>query len=280
IEVAHSNKDISLSQGKYTLDLLHETGMLGCKPANTPLEPNSHLKNKEGKPVDKGSYQRLEGRLIYPVAELGFQSSGPDIAFVVSVVSQYMHDHHSSHLEAAYRILRYLKSSPGRGILFSPNSHLAVEAYTDADAGCPDNTRSTSGYCTFVGGNLVTWRSKKQVVVARSSAKAEFRSVAHGLCEFLWLQGLLADLNFPVQSPMKLFCDSKSAISIAHNPMQNDRTKHVEIDRHFIKEKLTRVIIMHFVSSETQLAGVFTKGLGGKLFCPIVSKLGMIDIHA
>ncbi|GAV82042.1 hypothetical protein CFOL_v3_25495 [Cephalotus follicularis] len=220
--------------------------MLGCKPADTPLEPNSHLKNKEGKPVDKGSYQRLVGRLIY------LTHTRPDIVFAVSIVSQYMHDPHSSHLEAAYRILRYLKSSPGRGILFSQNSHLTVEAYTDADwAGCPDDRRSTSGYCTFVGGNLVTWRSKKQMVVARSSVEAEYRSVAHGICELLWLQGLLADLNFSVQSPMKLFCDTKSAISIAHNPVQHDRTKHVEIDRHFIKEKLEQgVIIMHFISSE------------------------------
>ncbi|GAV87964.1 hypothetical protein CFOL_v3_31388, partial [Cephalotus follicularis] len=202
--------------------------------------------------------------------------------FAVSIVSQYMHDPHSSHLEAAYRILRYLKSSPGRGILFLQDSHLTVEAYTDTDwAGCPDDRRSTSGYCTFVGGNLVTWRSKKQMVVARSSAEAEFRRVAHGICELLWLQGLLAYLNFPVQSPMKLFCDSKSAISIAHNPVQHDRTKHVEIIRHFIKENLEQgVIIMHFISSEAQLADVFAKSLGGKLFCSIISKLGIIDIHA
>ncbi|GAV90406.1 hypothetical protein CFOL_v3_33815 [Cephalotus follicularis] len=157
-----------------------------------------------------------------------------------------------------------------------------LEPNTDADwAGCPDDRRSTSGYCTFVGGNFVTWRSKKQMVVARSSAEGEFRSVVHGICELLWLQGLLADLNFPIQSPTKLFCDSKSAISITHNPVQHDRTKHVEIDRHFIKEKLEQgVIIMHFISSEAQLADVFTKSLGGKLFGPILNKLGMIDIYA
>ncbi|XP_043693376.1 uncharacterized mitochondrial protein AtMg00810-like [Telopea speciosissima] len=136
IEVAHSARGISVSQRKYTLDLLNETGMLGCKPADTPLEPNTHLKRKEGDPVDKGSYQRLVGRLIY------LSHTRPDIAFAVSLVSQYMHDPHSSHLEATYRILRYLKSSLGKGILYFPHNHTLVEAYTNADwAGCPDDRR-------------------------------------------------------------------------------------------------------------------------------------------
>ncbi|XP_043697021.1 mediator of RNA polymerase II transcription subunit 33A-like [Telopea speciosissima] len=213
IEVAYSAKDISLSQRKYILDLLSDTGMLGCKPVDTPLEPNTHLKSKEGDPVDKGTYQRLLERLIY------LSHARPDITFAVSVVSQYMHDPYSSHMEAAYRILKYLKSSPGKGILYSPHSNPQIEAYTDADwAGSPDDRRSTSGYYTFVGGNLTTWRSKKQAVVARSSVEAEFRAMAKGVCELLWLKGLLQDIGMAVDLPMRLYCDSKSAINIAHNP--------------------------------------------------------------
>ena len=103
--------------------------------------------------------------------------------------------------------------------------------------------RSTSGYCTFVGGNLVTWRSKKQNVVARSSAEAEFRAMAQGVCELLWIKLLLTDLKFNSGESIKLYCDNKSAINIAHNPVQHDRTKHVEIDRHFIKEKISSGVI-------------------------------------
>ena len=124
----------------------------------------------------------------------------------------------------------------GRGLVFSKNGHLNVEGYTDADwVGSITDRRSTSRYFTFVGGNLVTWRSRKQKVVARSSAEAEFRGMSHGVCELLWLKKLLRDLGFKPKDAMKLHCDNKAAIEIAHNLVQHDRTKHVEIDRHFIR---------------------------------------------
>jgi len=164
--------------------------------------------------VDKGRYQRLVGRLIY------LSHTCPNIAYAVSVVSQFMHTPREPHMEVVYRILRYLKSSPGKGLLFSQHDHLKIEAYTDADwAGSITDRRSTSGYCTFVGGNLVTWRSKKQSVVARSSAEAEFRTMAQGVCEILWLKILLTELEFDSKDSMRLYCDNKAAISIAHNPV-------------------------------------------------------------
>jgi hypothetical protein len=156
-----------------------------------------------------------------------------------------------------------LKSSPGKGLLFSPHDHLKIEAYTDVDwIGLITDRRSTSGYCTFVGGNLVTWRSKKQSVVARSSAKAEFRVMAQGVCETLWLKILLAELGFDSKDSMRLYCDNKAAISIAHNPVQHDRIKHVKIDRHFIKEKLKEgIICTPYVKTGEQLADMLTKGV-------------------
>ena len=109
----------------------------------------------------------------------------------------------------------------------------------DADyAGSIVDRRSTIGYCMFLGGNLVTWRSKKQNVVPRSSAEAEFIAMAQGVCELLWMKVILDDLKIKYEALMGLVCDNKSAISIAHNLVQHDRTKHIEIDRHFIKEKL------------------------------------------
>ena len=130
-----------------------------------------------------------------------------------------------------------------------------------------------------MGGNLVTWRSKKQKVVARSSAEAEFRGMSHGVCELLWLEKLLRDLGFKHKGAMKLHCDNKAAIEIAHNPMQHDRTKHVEIDRHFIKEKLDAGIIMFpFVVFEDQLANVLTKVMSNNVFSNLLDKLVMHDI--
>jgi hypothetical protein len=276
MEVARSDKGIFISQRKYILDLLEETGMLGCRPADSPIEVNHHLKGDMGERTDRERYQRLVGRLIY------LAHTRPDVSYAVGVVSQFMHDPCTAHLDAVYRILRYLKSTPGKGILFSNHGHLRLEAFTDADwAGSVDDRRSTSGYCTFLGGNLITWRSKKQSVVARSSAEAEYRAMAHGVCELLWLQTLLRDLGFSNSGPMKLYCDNKAAINIAHNPVQHDRTKHIEIDRHFIKEKLSEgSICMPFVRSGDQLADIFTKGLGSKSFHTIASKLGLSNIFA
>ena len=216
------------------------------------------------------------GRLIY------LSHTRPDIAYAVSVVSQFMHSPSEAHMDVVTCILRYLKMAPSRGLIFSKNGHLNVQGYTDADwAGSINDRRSTSGYFTFVGGNLVTWRSKKQKVVARSSAEVEFRGMSHGVCELLWLEKLLRDLRFKPKGAMNLHCDNKAAIEIAHNPVQHDRTKHVEIDRHFIKEKLDAEIIMFpFVRSEDQLADVLTKAVSNNVFSNLLDKLDMRDIFA
>lgn len=277
IEVAHSKKGVFISQQKYITDLLKETGKAACKPASTPVDPNIKLGSaEEDVAVDKEMYQRLVGKLIY------LSHTRPDIAFAVSLVSQFMHQPKEAHLQAALRIVQYLKGTPGRGILFKRNKNVNLEAYTDADyAGSVLDRRSTTGYCTFLGGNLVTWKSKKQSVVARSSAEAEFRAMAQGICELLWLKIILEDLRIKWDAPMRLYCDNKSAISIAHNPVQHDRTKHIEVDRHFIKEKLdSGLICTPYVSTQGQLADILTKGLNISNFERIISKLGMENTYS
>ena len=213
MEVSKSRKGIGISQRKYVLDLLTETGMLGCKLSDTPIKARKRTKS-DGKPVDKERYQRLVGRLIY------LSYTRPDIAFSVSMVSQHMHSLKESHLDAVYKILRYLKGYLGRGLFFKKGDSKKVEIYMNVDwTGSTKDRKSTTDYCTYVWGNLVTWRSKKQSVVARSSVEAEFRAVAQGMCEGLWLQKLLEELHITVELLIKLYCNNKALISISHNPV-------------------------------------------------------------
>ncbi|CAL2255207.1 unnamed protein product [Prunus armeniaca] len=277
IEVARSKHGIFLSERKYILDLLAETGMLDCKPIDTHSEQNHKLGlYPDQVPTDKERYQRLVGKLIY------LSHTHPDIAYAVSVVSQFMHSPIEDHMGVVMRILRYLKVTPGKGLMFSKYGHRDVERYTDADwASSATDRRSTFGYFTFVDGNLVTWRSKKQKVVSRSSAEAEYRGMTHGVCELLWLRRLLRDLGFGPKKPMDLYCDNKAVIAIAHNPVQHDRTKHVEVDRNFIKEKLdAEIVSFPFISSEYQLADVLTKAISTSIFHNSLDKLGMRDVFA
>ncbi|RVW54645.1 Retrovirus-related Pol polyprotein from transposon RE1 [Vitis vinifera] len=247
MEIARSRKGISVSQRKYVLDLLKEIEMLGCKPADTSMDPTTKLGAKENcAPMDKGRYQRLV-----------------------------------EHMEAVYRILRYLKLTPGKGLFFEKNQRRDIEVFSDADwARSIQDRRSTSGYCTYVWGNLVTWRSKKQSVVSRSRAEAEFRAMAHDICEGIWLRRVLKELKISDEEPMKMFCDNQSTISIAKNPVHHDRTKHVEIDRHFIKDKIEEGIIkMLYVPTSLQTTDILTKALPRKVFDDLSSKLGLINIY-
>jgi hypothetical protein len=192
-----------------------------------------------------------------------------------------MHNPSEEHMEAVMRIIRYLKGAPGRGIQFKKNGHLDVMGYTDADwAGSITDRRSTAGYFTYVGGNLVTWRSKKQKSVALSSAESELRGVVKGICELIWLQKMMTELGFPQTKAMDLFCDSKAAIDISHNPVQHDRTKHVGVDRHFIRENIeSKIIRLLHVRSERQLADILTKATSSKIFHDILNKLAMTNLY-
>ena len=277
MEVARSKQGISVSQRKYALDLLNETGMCGCRPVETPMDPNTKLmpRTKEV-PVDKGQYQRLVGKLIY------LTHTRPDISFAVSIVSQFLSNPSEVHMEAVHRILRYIKKDPGRGLMFTKSPKRDLEVYTDADwAGSPIDRKSTSGLCSYVWGNLVTWRSKKQQVVARSSAEAEFRALAQGICEGIWLRRLLGELQVTYYGPIKMMCDNQSAIAIAKNPVHHDRTKHIEVDRHFIYEKIEdKTISMTYVPSRFQTADILTKALFRPNFIELSSKLGLMNIYS
>ncbi|XP_019244361.1 PREDICTED: uncharacterized protein LOC109224228 [Nicotiana attenuata] len=195
IEFARSEKGILMHQRKYALELISELGLSAAKPAATPLEMNIKLTTKEFDDhigttnneadellPDPGVYQRLIGKLLY------LTMTRPDLAFSVQTLSQFMQQPKSSHMEAATRIVRYVKNHPGQGLLLSSSSKGVLEAYCDADwAACQNSRKSVTGYLIKLGDSLVSWKSKKQTTVSRSSAEAEYRSLAATVVELIWL---------------------------------------------------------------------------------------------
>jgi hypothetical protein len=171
-------------------------------------------------------------------------------------------------MSALKRSLRYVQGTLHFGLHLYPSSIEKLVSYTDADwGGCPDTRRSTSGYCVFLGDNLISWSSKRQPTLSRSSAEAEYIGVANVVSESCWLRNLLLELHSPLSQATLVYCDNVSAIYLSGNPVQHQRTKHIEMDIHFVREKVARgqARVLH-VPSRHQIADIFTKGLPRVLF--------------
>jgi hypothetical protein len=270
LEVAHSKAGITICQRKYCLDLLD------AKPANTPCDPSVKLYNDDSPPYhDISAFRRLVGRLLY------LNATRPDITFITQQLSQFLSAPTTTHFNVAMRVLHYLKSCPGRGIFFSRDSSLHLIGFSDADwAGCKDTRRSISGQCFFIGKSLISWRTKKQLTVSRSSSEAEYRALAAATCELQWLLYLFKDLHLSCSKSPVLYCDNRSAIYIAANPVFHERTKHLEIDCHLVREKLLSGLMKLLpVPSKHQLADLFTKSLLPQPFTLLLSKLGLLNLY-
>jgi hypothetical protein len=180
------------------------------------------------------------------------------------------------------RVVRFLKGNPGQGIFFGSKSDLKLHGWCDSDwASCPLTRRSVTGWIVQLGDSPISWKTKKQHTVSRSSAEAEYRSMATTTCELKWLKGILSNLGVVHDEPMIIHCDSQTAIHIAKNPVFHERTKHIEVDCHFVRNEVVKNNIRPiYVSTTTQLADIFTKALGRTQFEFLLGKLGIRNLHA
>ncbi|GKA28839.1 ribonuclease H-like domain-containing protein [Tanacetum coccineum] len=247
ISAEHTPTSFFLSQKKYALQLLERAHMVTCKPSRTPIDTESKL-GSEGVPVqDLTLYHSLAGGLQEP------------------------------HFATLKRILRYVRGTVDFGIQLYVSATTSLVSYTDADcAGCPSTRRSTSGYCVFLGDNILSWSAKRQHTISCSSAEAEYRCVANVVAETVWIHNLLRELHSPLSTATLVYYDNVSAVYMSVNHVQHQQTKHIEIDIHFICDMVTagHVRVLH-VLSRFQYADIFTKGLLTTLFEDFPSSLSV-----
>nr|GEX10193.1 copia protein [Tanacetum cinerariifolium] len=245
--------------------------MLNCNPCKTPVDADTKLGPHGSHVEDPSFYRSLAVALQY----LTF--TRPHLSYAVQQICLYMHDPREPHFTALKRILCYIRGTLDHGLQLYASSTSQLVAYSDADsAGCPTTRRSTSGCCVFLGDNLLTWSSKRQHVTSRSSTEAEYRGVANAVAETAWVQNLLRELNSPLCTATLVYCDNISAIYLSSNPVQHQRTKHIEIDLHVVRDFVAtgHVRVLH-VPSKYRYADIFTKGLPSPLFTEFRSSLSV-----
>ena len=263
---------LHLSQTKYVTDLLCKAKMQLAKSVSTPMTTGEKLISHGSEPVrDAKLYRSIVGALQYVTI------TRPELAFSVNKVCQFMQDPLELHWKAVKRILRYLSGTLDFGLELKavPIEDLNLVGFSDADwASDPNDRRSTSGFCVYFGNNLISWSSKKQHTISRSSTEAEYRSLAALVAEITWIKSLLFELQVPILKTPIIWCDNLSTVMISANPVLHARTKHIEIDLYFVREKvLQKQIEVKHVPTVDQIADIFTKANSSSRFAFMRSKL-------
>src|SRR5579875_989961 len=259
-----SARTITMSQSKYIKEVLKRFNMEECKPISTPLDVKGSLlklSDEEFKEVEEEMkaipYKAAVGSLMYAMV-----ATRADLAFPVSMVSQFIAKAGPQHWMAVKRIMRYLKGTIDYKLCLG-GKKIELKGYCDADwAGDVNERRSTTGYVFFVGDGAISWNCKRQPTVAVSTTEAEYMATSHCLKEALWLRQLLADVGFVQMGATSIMCDNQGCIALANDPKHHSRTNHIDVQHHFIREKLEDgEVSLWYCPTEDMVADVLTKAL-------------------
>jgi hypothetical protein len=276
IEVRQERDRITLCQAAYGRKLLERAGLEDCNSCTTPMEARLKLsKESTANLVDKSHYRSIIGGLRY------LTHTRPDITFAVGFLSRFMERPASDHYAAVKHLLRYIAGTLDYGCAYTQgNGAPQLTGYSDSDhAGDTDDRKSTSGTLFFLGGSPVSWQSQKQRVVAISSCEAEYVAATTAACQGIWLARLLGEMLNEEPLQPKLLVDNKSAISLAKNPVFHERSKHIDIRYHFIRECVEQGRVgIDYIRTNDQLADVLTKALGRLVFQGLRRRIGMSEI--
>ncbi|GJV81928.1 putative ribonuclease H-like domain-containing protein, partial [Tanacetum coccineum] len=273
LQVQQRLDGIFINQDKYVQEILKKFDLECVRTATTPYEaPKPKSKNEPDSPVNVHLYRSMIGSLMYLTA------SRPDIMFAVSACSRFQVTPTTSNLEAVKKIFKYLKGQPRLGLWYPRESPFVLEAYSDSDyAGSNKDRKSTTGGCQFLGRRLISWQCKKQTIVATSSTEAEYVAAANCCGQVLWIQNQLLDYGYNFMNT-KIFIDNQGTICIVKNPVFHQRTKHIEIRHHFIRDandkKLIQVLKIH---TDDNVADLLTKAFDGPRFNHLVVNIGMLN---
>ena len=272
MEVKQSQNEVFICQKKYAKEILKKFQMEECKATSTPMNQKEKLSKNDGADkVDEGYFRSMIGCLMY------LTTTKPDILFAISLLSRFMHGANELHLRAAKRILRYVKGTVSYGVKFEKCQSFKLYGFSDSDwAGSLDDMRSTSGYCFNLGSGVFSWCSKKQEIVAQSTAEAEFIAATAAVNQALWLKKILSDLSMEEREPTEISVDNQAAIAISHNPVFHGKTKHFNIKLYFLREvQKNGDIKLIYCKSEDQLTDLFTKPLPVSRFEYLRKMLGV-----
>jgi hypothetical protein len=284
IEFQQDTSGISLSQGAYASKLLERAGMAGCNPVHVPMEPRLKLSKESKAPAaDATLYRSVVGCLRYLV------HTRPDISFAVGYVSRFMEKPTTEHLAAVKYLLRYVAGTINLGCRYTSSGDAmltgfmgdgSLTGFSDSDmAGDVDDRKSTSGVLFMLGGNPVTWQSTKQKIVALSTCEAEYVAATTAACQGVWLKRLTEDLLNKCHDIPTILIDNKSAIQLCKNPVLHERSKHIEVRYHFIRQCVEEgKINVDYICTDDQLADILTKPLGRNRFIELRTKIGMVSV--